>query len=246
MGVERQLPPKREVALALLQGSIVSVYLDPRGEDVYVPPWFKKQPQLMLQIGLNMPVPIPDLDVGEDALSCTLSFNRRPEFCRIPWESVYALVGEDGRGMIWPDDVPAEVAAQAEGRATSQRARSHLRAVPNEDARGEDAPAEESAAPAKAASKKKGRAPAEESADAAAAEPAAAADSTATAQPTAKRSAAKRKKKAAARAGDKSAEKASPTTAEDAPAADDASRATSGEPARKGKRELPSYLRVVK
>ena len=259
MGVERQLPPKREVALALLQDSTVSVYLDPRAEDVYVPPWFKKQPQLMLQIGLNMPVPIPDLDIGEDALTCTLSFNRRPEFCRIPWGSVYALVGEDGRGMIWPDDVPAEVAAQAEGRSTSQRARSHLRAVPNEDARGEEAPKEEPAAPAKASTSKKKKRAATESAAAAqpgreeTAQPAAA-----TAEPAVERSAAavKRKKKAAARTVERAAEKAAEeaqkkaqgegAAAQDTPPVADGVAARSEAERRKGKRELPSYLRVVK
>jgi hypothetical protein len=80
-----QLPPKPDVALALLQSAMsVYVHLDPRGSDVLVPAWFKKQPQLVLQVGMNMAVPIPDLDVGKAALSCTLSFNRRPEFCRIP------------------------------------------------------------------------------------------------------------------------------------------------------------------
>lgn len=113
-----QLPPKPEVALALLQtASSVYIHLDPRGLDVSVPSWFKKQPQLVLQVGLNMAVPIPDLDVGRDSISCTLSFNRRPEFCRIPWTAIYGLVGEDGRGMIWPDSVPAEVAAAADGRS---------------------------------------------------------------------------------------------------------------------------------
>jgi hypothetical protein len=113
-----QLPPKPEVAMALLQtASSVFVHLDPRGGDVVVPSWFKKQPQLVLQIGLNMAVPIVDLDVGEEAISCTLSFNRSPEFCKIPWDAIYGLVGEDGRGMIWPDSVPAEVAAAADGRS---------------------------------------------------------------------------------------------------------------------------------
>lgn len=81
-----------------------------------MPPWFKKQAQLVLQVGLNMAVPIPDLDVGDEALSCTLSFNRRPEFCRIPWDAIYGLVGDDGRGMIWPESIPPEVAAAGDGR----------------------------------------------------------------------------------------------------------------------------------
>ena len=53
------LPPKKEVALALLERQSVSVHLDPRATGVVVPAWFKRQPQLVLQVGLNMPVPIP-------------------------------------------------------------------------------------------------------------------------------------------------------------------------------------------
>src|SRR5258708_2028105 len=117
------LPPKKEVALALLERSSVYVHLDPRQSAVVVPPWFKKQPQLVLQIGLNMPMPIPDLRLDDDVMSCTLSFNRAPFFCVVPWASVFAMVGEDGRGMVWPDDVPAEVARQAQVRAVDNGAR---------------------------------------------------------------------------------------------------------------------------
>ena len=117
MSSTQPLPPKKEVALALLERSSVYVHLDPRQNAVVVPPWFKRQPQLVLQIGLNMPMPIPDLRLDDDGLSCTLSFNRSPFFCVVPWASVFAMVGEDGRGMVWPDDVPAEVARQAQVRA---------------------------------------------------------------------------------------------------------------------------------
>jgi len=110
------LPPKKEVALALLERGSVHVHLDPRAAGVVVPAWFKRQPQLVLQVGLNMPVPIPDLRVDEDGMSCTLSFNRSPFFCIVPWSSVYAMVGDDGRGMVWPEDVPPEVALQARTR----------------------------------------------------------------------------------------------------------------------------------
>ncbi len=106
------LPPKKEVALALLERSNVDVYLDPRAHGVVVPPQFRKEPRLILKIGLNMPVPIPDLRVEEDSMSCTLSFNRSPFYCVVPWSGVFALVGEDGRGMVWPDDVPQELAVK--------------------------------------------------------------------------------------------------------------------------------------
>ncbi|MDB4942945.1 MAG: Stringent starvation protein [Labilithrix sp.] len=122
------LPPKKEVALALLERSNVDVYLDPRARGVVVPPQFRKEPRLILKIGLNMPVPIPDLRVDEDSMSCTLSFNRSPFYCVVPWSSVFAMVGEDGRGMVWPDDVPQELAVKVvdeEGEGpTSPRAES--------------------------------------------------------------------------------------------------------------------------
>src|SRR5262249_11509905 len=70
------LPPKKEVALALLERSNVDVYLDPRAKGVVVPPQFRKEPRLILKIGLNMPVPIPDLRLDDESMSCTLSFNR--------------------------------------------------------------------------------------------------------------------------------------------------------------------------
>ena len=108
----RRLPPKKEVALALLEGPSVYVHLDPRRPGVAVPKWFMGQPQLVLQVGLNMAIPIPDLKVDDDGVTCTLSFNRAPFWCVLPWSAVYALVGEDGRGMIWPNDVPPEVSLQ--------------------------------------------------------------------------------------------------------------------------------------
>jgi stringent starvation protein B len=121
------LPAKKDVTLALLERSTVYIHLDPRRSGVTVPPWFKNKPQLVLQVGLNMNIPIPDLEVDESGVRCTLSFNRSPHFCNVPWPAVYALVGDDGRGMVWPDDVPEEVVAQAQAE-TKQR--DHLRAVP--------------------------------------------------------------------------------------------------------------------
>jgi len=96
----------------LLESSDVFIHLDPRKEHVAVPLHLRKQPHLILQVGLNMPVPIPDLEVDDDGISCTLSFNRSPFWCKLPWDAVYALVSKDARGMVWPDDVPPEVAVK--------------------------------------------------------------------------------------------------------------------------------------
>lgn len=112
-------PPKKDVANALLERSSVFIHMDPRPDEVKVPPQFKKAPQLVLQIGLDMPIPIPDLEVDDDGIRCTLSFSRTPFYCIVPWSAIYALVGDDGRGMVWPEDVPPEVAKQTPGRGAT-------------------------------------------------------------------------------------------------------------------------------
>ncbi len=145
-------PAKREFAIALLQESSVFIHLDPRREGTKVPGWLKRQPQLVLQVGLNMAVRIPDLDIGEQAICCTLSFNRSPFFCFIPWSAIFGLVGEDGRGRIWPEDVPIEIASQMQQQASKdavksnakvqrQQARARLQAVRSPDATEDGSPA---------------------------------------------------------------------------------------------------------
>ena len=131
MATTTVLPPKKDVMVALIQRSSVYIHLDPRRDGVRVPPWFRNQPQLVLQVGLNMAIPIPDLGIEDDAVSCTLSFSRSPHFCYVPWGAVYALMGEDGKGMVWPDDIPPEVAAQQAEQARKERAKERLKAAPS-------------------------------------------------------------------------------------------------------------------
>lgn len=123
-----EVPSKREFALSLLEECpSVFVHLDARREGVVVPSQFQKQAQLILQVGYRMPVPIPDLEVDEAGIRCTLSFGGRARFCRMPWSAVFALIGENRRALVWPQDVPPEVVAQQNARRAP--AGSHLRAV---------------------------------------------------------------------------------------------------------------------
>jgi stringent starvation protein B len=122
------LPPKKDVVLVLLERSNVDVYLDPRRSGVVVPPQFHREPRLILKIGLNMPVPIPDLHIDDEGMACTLSFSRVRFYCVLPWSSVFALVGEDGRGMVWPDDVPSELAMRPDGSSAGSKASSQASA----------------------------------------------------------------------------------------------------------------------
>lgn len=108
------LPYKRDVANQLLRKGSLFIHLDPRVSDVIVPPWLRHQAQLVLQVGLDMPIPIPDLRVDENGIFGTLSFSRTPFACNVPWSAVFALVGDEGRGMVWPESMPAEIVAEVE------------------------------------------------------------------------------------------------------------------------------------
>lgn len=223
---EAEKPNKKDVCEALLEGPWVFVHLDPRREGVIVPAWFKNQPQLVLQLGLNMAIPIPDLEIGDEAITCTLSFSRQRHFCRLPWSAIYALLGDDARGMVWPEDVPPEVAAQSRAqkqpKLTPVETSPKVAAVPKPSIAVAPEPGAE-AAPTAAASKGAGK----------------------KGEPKPK------KPKAAPKPKIEAAPKAAP-----APLASVASEgATSSEgtedeapaaPAKKTKRELPPYLRVIK
>ncbi len=130
------LPSKKEVVLALLERVSVFLHIDARRTGVVVPPHLKANSQLVLHIGLNMAVPIPDLDVGEEGISCTLSFKGARFLCILPWPTIFAMVGDDGRAMVWPDDVPPEVARQAEQRAAQVQAKEARRAPGEKASRG--------------------------------------------------------------------------------------------------------------
>lgn len=108
--MSQKVPPKRDVMLALLQqADSVYVNFDPRREGVLVPPQLKKSARVVLQYGMNMAIPIPDLDVGEGGIGATLSFDQRPCWTFVPWSAVFAIVSRDQRGMLWESDVPPEV-----------------------------------------------------------------------------------------------------------------------------------------
>lgn len=115
------LPAKKDVARALLLRGSVFIHLDPRRPSVLIPARLRLQQQVVLQIGLDMPVPIPDLRIDEEGVYGTLSFKGVPFTCFVPWSAVFALVGEDAKGMVWPAEMPSEIAAEVE-RETRKRA----------------------------------------------------------------------------------------------------------------------------
>lgn len=220
----QKLPPKKEVALALLEGPSMFVHLDPRRQGVLVPKRFLDKPQLVLQIGMNMFIPITDLKVDDEGITCTLSFDRAPFWCRMPWNAIYALVGEDGRGMMWPTDIPPEVVAQMQApqqqakdapKPAQKKPRAKLAAVSDAPAEPERKPLEEGDGPLRVV-------PAEPEPEAEVA-----AKNGSSSEPVAAEGAEE----------PKIAEEAEQARPQPAPAP---------APGRKPRRELPPYLRVVK
>ncbi|MBN1652199.1 MAG: hypothetical protein JXA30_00325 [Deltaproteobacteria bacterium] len=110
------LDKKAAVQKLLCKGNVF-LHLDPRKSGVVVPDLLRNQLQLVLQIGYDLPIRIPDLVVDDTGVSATLSFHRSPFTCRVPWDSLFALVGDDGRGMVWLGDMPAEIVAEIESEA---------------------------------------------------------------------------------------------------------------------------------
>ena len=93
----------------------MTVYIDARRTGVSVPDNLRNEARLVLQYGLNMPVPVEDLEVTEDGVKATLSFARQPHKTLIPWTAIYVIACTDGRGVLYQEDVPAELLVAAHG-----------------------------------------------------------------------------------------------------------------------------------
>ncbi len=104
------LPAKRTVLEKLLEDGPVLVHLDPRRAGVDVPAAHRAEARLVLRFGYGLTPPIRDLSVDTDGLAGTLTFRGVPHRCIVPWSAVFAMVGDDGRGLVWSEDLPAEIA----------------------------------------------------------------------------------------------------------------------------------------
>lgn len=102
-------PGKKELLLELLERSSVFVSLDGRAEGVALPDWLRTEPQVVLQLGYQLAIPIPDLAVDDQGIRATLSFRRAPFAVRVPWPAVFALSDDEGHQAVFPEDVPPDL-----------------------------------------------------------------------------------------------------------------------------------------
>jgi hypothetical protein len=116
-----QRPSKQQAFLALLREGWTSLHLDARRAGVVVPQQLRGEPHLVLQYGHDLPIPIPDLEVDDYGVRATLSFSRAAHRTVVPWSAVYVVACDDGRGVLYSEDVPPDVTVIA-ARATSDAA----------------------------------------------------------------------------------------------------------------------------
>jgi len=110
--------PTKAYVLDAMLASEESVYvvLDSRAPGVVVPDGLRNRPQVMLELGLNMAVPIRDLRATDEGWSATLSFGTGFIKCIVPWGAVYSIFNpRNSMGMLWREDVPKELFVAAEG-----------------------------------------------------------------------------------------------------------------------------------
>jgi stringent starvation protein B len=128
--------------LALLREGWTSLHLDARRPGVIVPAHLRNEAHLVLQYGHDLPIAIPDLEVDDYGVRATLSFSRTPQLTVVPWSAVYVVACDDGRGVLYHEEVPEDVSIVA-ARPPSDRATAEV------DADGAPAFDEKSDIPAK-------------------------------------------------------------------------------------------------
>jgi stringent starvation protein B len=114
-------PSKQDAFLALLREGWTSLHLDARRQGVIVPAHLRGEAHLVLQYGHDLPISIPDLEIDDYGVRATLSFARTPQLTVVPWSAVYAVACDDGRGVLYQEDVPDDVSIVAT-RAPNDRA----------------------------------------------------------------------------------------------------------------------------
>jgi stringent starvation protein B len=115
-------PSKQDAFLALLREGLTSLHLDARRPGVIVPAHLRGEAHLVLQYGHDLPISIPDLEIDDYGVRATLSFARTPQLTVVPWSAVYVVACDDGRGVLYQEDVPEDVsivAARAPGTSAS-------------------------------------------------------------------------------------------------------------------------------
>src|SRR5262245_42605614 len=92
---------------------------DARRPGVAVPPHLGKEPQLNLDFAMRFG--LADFIFDARGVRASLSFNRQPFFCDVPWGAVYAIYSHvDNERLTWPQSLPEEILEQLPDGAVDQ------------------------------------------------------------------------------------------------------------------------------
>lgn len=109
---------KAEVLEELLEKGMVQVLIDSRIDGVTVPPHLMGDLQLRLNLSRRFGLPLTLADEGVEA---TLTFQKVPHDCIIPWKAIYAIVSYvTGEPFLFAEDVPLEVVLEADNYSEEQ------------------------------------------------------------------------------------------------------------------------------
>lgn len=104
-------PQKFAVFSRFVAKGKVMVTLDARRPGVSVPSHLAPEPQLNLDFSERFG--LSDFIYDERGVRASLSFNRQPFFCDVPWSAVYALFSHaDNERITWSRALPQEILAQ--------------------------------------------------------------------------------------------------------------------------------------
>lgn len=81
---------------------------------------------LIVEYGLSLPVPIPELHVDEAGIRATLSFNRTPHATFIPWAAVRSVQQRGPQHVVFVLFTARQVASVNAGDAEKPRRRLEL------------------------------------------------------------------------------------------------------------------------
>lgn len=81
---------KKNVIDSFLQVGLIGVLVSPKADGVKLPEKYGQAGQVLLHLGRNLPTPIPDLEVGDEGIRATLSFDQTPFGVWLPWTCVLA------------------------------------------------------------------------------------------------------------------------------------------------------------
>lgn len=93
--------------LRLLVHGLVKIGINTTKVGVVLPSSMYDSPAVVLNMALNEPSMVQDLEIGEDGIRATLSFSAKPFYCHLPWYSVFQIVSDETKqAYVWEYDVP--------------------------------------------------------------------------------------------------------------------------------------------